>query len=362
MTELWVQTALAPVRELAGQAAKLEADGWGGVMLFDSQSLIGDPYVGLALAATATTRLGLGVGVTNPVTRHAAVAASAIASVQEASGGRAVLGVGRGNSSLAYLGAAPASLAEFEDYVGLLQAFLSGEAVPMEQFLSRREGLRPLDPASLGRSPEASRLQWLDPALIKTPVEVAATGAKAIAIAARLGDRLSFSVGADPARLAEVIAEARAATDRAGRSRPLPLSAYVSVAVLLDLDRARRLAAPDVAMHAHIAAMSAANLAKLPERERRSIEKIAASYDMTRHGRHGSQTEGIDNAFIDTHAIVGPPEICTARLARLAGLGLHRLVLMLPPPMRDDARASYDNIVHEVLPAFAAAQPNTAGA
>ncbi|MDB5447064.1 MAG: hypothetical protein JWQ97_2381, partial [Phenylobacterium sp.] len=94
--ELWVQTAVGPAGDVAAQAARLEADGWGGIMLFDSQSLIGDPYVALALAATSTERLGLGIGVTNPVTRHAAVAASAIASVQAASGGRAVLGIGRG--------------------------------------------------------------------------------------------------------------------------------------------------------------------------------------------------------------------------------------------------------------------------
>jgi 5,10-methylenetetrahydromethanopterin reductase len=355
MTQIWIQTALAPVRDIPAQSARLEADGWGGVMLFDSQSLIGDPYVGLALAATATKRLGLGVGVTNPVTRHAAVAASAIASVQEVSGGRAVLGIGRGNSALAYLGAAPAPLAQFEAYIGFLQSFLAGESVPVERFLARRGGLRPLEPTSLGRSPDQSRLQWLDPAVAKTPVEVAATGAKAIAIAARLGDRLSFSVGADAGKLAGVIDTAHAAAEASGRTRPLPMTAYVSVAALDDLAKARRLAAPDVAMHAHIAAMGAANLADMSEADRRTAQKIARSYDMTRHARHGAQTEGIDEAFIDAHAIVGPPDQCVSRLAGLASLGLDRLVLMLPPPMKGDAKQAYENVVARVLPAFARA-------
>lgn len=351
MAELWIQTAMAPPNAVAEQARRFEADGWGGVMLFDSQCLIGDPYVALALAASATTRLGLGVGVTNPVTRHAAVTASAIASLQEASGGRAVLGIGRGNSSLAFLGAGPASLGEFEAYLRLLQTLLAGEGAPIDQALARGEKLRPLDPQSLGRAPEETRLQWLDRATPKTPVEVAATGPKAIALGARLGERVSFSLGADEAKLAAAVAAARAA------GRPgLELTAYVSVAAHADRAKARRLASPDVAMHAHIAAWSSGNLASMTEAERRTVARIAGAYDMTRHARHGAQTEVIDDAFIDAQAVVGPPEECVARLRRLAGLGLDRLVLMLPPPLRGDAAAAYETVVRGVLPAFGAAR------
>ncbi len=356
MTELWIQTALAPVREIAAQAARLETDGWGGVMLFDSQCLIADPYVALALAAAATTRMGLGIGVTNPITRHAAVTASAIAAVQEASGGRAVLGIGRGNSSLAFLGARPASPASFEAYVGLLQTLLRGEGAPVEQLLARGDGLAALDPQSLGRAPDAARLAWLDRSAAKVPVEIAATGPKLIAIAARKADRLSISVGAEVGRIADTLATARAAIEAAGRSGPLPVTAYVALACLDDAAAARRLVAPDVAMHAHIAAMSPDNLAAMSDEERAVTKAVAAAYDMTRHARHGAQTEALDDAFIDAHAIVGPARACVERLKALADLGLGRIVLMLPPPLKGDPRASYEAIVGEVLPAFAAPQ------
>jgi alkanesulfonate monooxygenase SsuD/methylene tetrahydromethanopterin reductase-like flavin-dependent oxidoreductase (luciferase family) len=131
------------------------------------------------------------------------------------------------------------------------------------------------------------------------------------------------------------------------------MTAYVSVAALDDRAKARRLAAPDVAMHAHIAAKSAANLAGMTDAERRTTERIAQAYDMTRHARHGAQTEVIDDAFIDAHAVVGPAEGCIERLRALAGLGLDRLILMLAPPLNGDAKASYDNVVHSVLPTFA---------
>ena len=67
---------------------------WLGVA--DSQSVFRELYVALTLAALHTRRVRLGPLVTNPLTRHLVVTASAIASVDELSGGRAVLGLGSG--------------------------------------------------------------------------------------------------------------------------------------------------------------------------------------------------------------------------------------------------------------------------
>ena len=111
--ELWI-TGVASARGAARAAQEIEAAGWDGMLVVDSQNLSGDPYVSLALAATVTTRIGLGTGVTNSVTRHAAATATAITSVNRISNGRAVLGLGRGDSALAHLGRAPARLAQFE--------------------------------------------------------------------------------------------------------------------------------------------------------------------------------------------------------------------------------------------------------
>ncbi len=106
-TEVWTQAVPEPAIAEAF-ARRAEAAGWDGVVVVDSQNLTGDPYVGLAMMGKATERIGLATGVTNPVTRHPAATASAIASVQEFSGGRAVLGIGRGDSALFQLGQEPA--------------------------------------------------------------------------------------------------------------------------------------------------------------------------------------------------------------------------------------------------------------
>jgi 5,10-methylenetetrahydromethanopterin reductase len=84
------------------------------MLVVDSQNLSADSYVALTLAATGTERIGLGTGVTNSVTRHPAVTASAAMAVQEVANGRMALGIGRGDSALAHLGRAPARLKGFE--------------------------------------------------------------------------------------------------------------------------------------------------------------------------------------------------------------------------------------------------------
>ena len=74
--QLWT-TQVASARGAARTAQETEAAGWDGLLVVDSQNLSGDPYVSLALAAVATKRIGLGTGVTNSVTRHAAATATA---------------------------------------------------------------------------------------------------------------------------------------------------------------------------------------------------------------------------------------------------------------------------------------------
>src|SRR5207248_3157439 len=123
-------------------------------------------FASLALAAHATSRLKLATGATNPATRHPAVVASAIATIQDLSHGRAVLGIARGDSALAYLGRPPMPVPAFEQALVRIQSYLRGDPVDCDGFPSRLEWLARRD-------------------LPKVPMAVAATGPKVIALAAR---------------------------------------------------------------------------------------------------------------------------------------------------------------------------------
>src|SRR5437868_10175891 len=164
-------TTVASARGAARTAQEIEAAGWDGLLVVDSQNLSGDPYVALALAAVATKRIGLGTGVTNSVTRHAAATATAITSVNRVSNGRAVLGIGRGDSALAHLGRAPARLEQFERYLRQLQAYLRGDSVSFEEIDIPSEVAPPMSALALHDAPSASRIAWIA-AGAKVPVGV----------------------------------------------------------------------------------------------------------------------------------------------------------------------------------------------
>src|SRR5918911_304985 len=98
----------SPAAEVADVAVEAERLGLDGVWLADSQSIFRDPFAVLALAASRTERIRLATAVTNPVTRHPAVLAGVFATLDELSGGRAILGIGKGESSVYTVGLGPA--------------------------------------------------------------------------------------------------------------------------------------------------------------------------------------------------------------------------------------------------------------
>lgn len=347
--ELWTNGAGMP-SAFARRARRAEADGWDGITIVDSQNLSGDCYVGLAIAAVETSRIRLGTGVTNPFTRHAAVTASAIATVHAVSGGRAVLGIGRGDSALAHIGRAPASPDALGRYLAQLQGYLRGEDVPFDD-----DG--DLARLRLADRPTGSRIQWLRPDRhAKIPVDVAATGPRVIEIAAPRADRITFAVGADPARVRWAIDTARAARAAAGLDpSALGLGAYVNVVVHDDPETARRLGEGGLSLFARFGAMHGTPTGPTSETERRVMRQIHDAYDMNHHSRSGSAQAGVlTSEFAREYGVFGPPAHCAERLAQLVSMGLTRLVIV--GPSRDADRAEIERaearLVGEVFPAI----------
>ncbi len=136
MTEFW-KMLFPPYEEAARAAAEAEAQGWYGAYIAENQQLVPDPYVCLAMAATGTERLRLATGVTNPFTRHPAVTTERDRVDQPALRRPAMLGIGRGDSALAYLGRRPVSTATLETYLEQVVGFLSGDEVVVDGFSCR---------------------------------------------------------------------------------------------------------------------------------------------------------------------------------------------------------------------------------
>jgi 5,10-methylenetetrahydromethanopterin reductase len=326
--EVWMHS-FSFAGEVAPHAAQVEAWGFDGMLLADSQNLNADTWVELGLAAAATERIGLGPGVTNPATRHPAVTASAIATLQVESGGRALLGLGRGDSALSQIGREPVHVGELERALVEIQGFLRGEEVKLS------------DGAT-------SRIGWIaDSGQPKVRVAVAATGPKVIEAGARHAEQVDFTVGAEAERLRWAVQTARAAS-----ADGVSLGAFVNVAAHPDRAVARDLVRGSTAILARFATEGAPpdGLSKVT---RKGIVELAADYDEARHGQAAApHARRLPDDFIDRFAVVGPSDQVAARLAALAELGIERLIVVpgsldADPAAVEEANARFAS---EVLP------------
>ena len=192
-------------------AAKIEAMGFDYLLCPDTQNLSPDPYGQLSLAAAATKKLKMGTGVTNPITRDGAVTATAVATLQQESGNRAICVIGRGDSSAAHIGRKNATTQQLQTYVENIRAYMRGETVQ--------------------RGNKESRLRWLQTENVPpAPVDVACTGPKTIRMVADVGDRMSFAVGSAPERIAWALETARARLKETGRARDsIRIGAFINL-------------------------------------------------------------------------------------------------------------------------------------
>ncbi|ETW94195.1 MAG: hypothetical protein ETSY2_50180 [Candidatus Entotheonella gemina] len=164
-----------PPAEFSTWCREAEALGFDLVGIPDSQSIYRENIVSSTPAAQQTARVRFGPMVTNPITRHPAVAASAIATLAELAPGRVVLGIGTGDSAVHNLGLGPANLAELREYVTTIrQLLLQGEA-------------------EYRGAPV--RLTWRPPYV---PIYIAATGPRTMELAGEIADGIIILNGLLP--------------------------------------------------------------------------------------------------------------------------------------------------------------------
>ena len=173
-------------RTLREHVRLAEDVGFDYVGIADSQSLFRELFVSLAVAATETTRVHLGPSVTNPLTRHPAVTASAIASLQELSDGRAFLGIGTGDSAVLNLGLRPARMRALREYVDTVRTFLNGGAA---EYLGREAHVR-----------------WSQSS---APIMMSAEGPRTLRMAGAIADRVMVHTGLTADILSDTIAHIR---------------------------------------------------------------------------------------------------------------------------------------------------------
>jgi 5,10-methylenetetrahydromethanopterin reductase len=123
---------LPPGPDFAELVVLAEELGYSRAWIYDSAPLWEDPFVHLALAARATTRIGLSTSVLVPDQRSVMAMASGIATIARLSGGRFRACFGTGFTARVAIGQRPMRITGLADYVTALRGLLAGRTVTVD--------------------------------------------------------------------------------------------------------------------------------------------------------------------------------------------------------------------------------------
>jgi len=341
-TMIWPHsgTGLEPVMQIAEAA---DGHGFESVYIGDSQMIWNDVYVALGMAALRTKRVRLGPGVTNTVTRHPAVTANAIMSVNMASGGRAVLGIGAGDSAVRTAGLAPARLAEIRKRVAFIRSLLAGEKIaPLDIEGQRREGTWGMvDKVHLEGAADWGAL----------PIELACMGPKSAEMAGAIADGVivdgHMGGNAEGAR-ATVVAATRGA-EAAGRDPGrLRFIAAIDGAIADDrasaLDQVRQTAARNIARKQYLPDCLGVEHAEV-------VAAVSEQYEFYKHLDLTAQhRQLIPDAVAMKCCIAGTVQDCIDKARELAAAGITDIAVFTTSQDAPASIAKLERLAREVIP------------
>jgi 5,10-methylenetetrahydromethanopterin reductase len=304
MTQFDVSVGISPRQSFESWAAfvaDLEAEGVGRVWVIDSQLAMKDVYAGLVVAALNTKWIDLGIGVTNAVTRHPTITANAIAAVAEISHGRAVLGLGAGDSALYGVGMKPQKVAEVEEAIDFFQAVLSGQ----EGQLGGRQYRLPHVAAAV-------------------PVYLAVSQERMCELAGRKADGAIVMGPAQPDMVRRQVEWIEAGLEAAGRKRnDIDISFMATTSA--NVDDVRSWASTQARLLTHYKELPPS---LLPFRD--EIKLSADSYDYAEHlSTRAGHSAAVSDDLTRALAVVGTPVECAARLRELWSTGVDTLMFPL---------------------------------
>jgi 5,10-methylenetetrahydromethanopterin reductase len=255
-----------------------------------------------------TKRAMIGPRVTNPVTRHPTVTASAIASIDELSDGRALLGIGTGHSALLNIGQTPASRAKLRAYVECLKTlFEEGEA--------EYEGHR-------------VRLDWPQR---RPPIVIGAAGPKALELAGEIGDGVVVGCGMTQPAIDDAFQRLETGAQRSGRTlADLDIWWYVPANLHEDSAAAIEEIRPAVVSGAHAYFYGGVKGRAVPEHLEEAVQRLANEYVVEQHTRPGQSVDnanlvdrlGLRDYIIERFGIAGNPEQVVERIKTLHARGI----------------------------------------
>ena len=301
------------LNETAVSAKLAEDQGFDYIGIPDSQSLWRELYLSLSVVANATKKVRLGPMVTNALTRHPAVSASAIATLNEISGGRAFLGIGSGDSAILNLGLRPAKMRDLREYIHALRTILSGQTYEYNG--------RPI------------HVQWSED---RVSIVMSAEGPKTLAMAGEIADAVIVHSGLTKDVLADTISRIREGEKIAGRQEG---SVEVWAFAKCNISDKREEAIDEIKMalaaSGHHAFRFTLDGKNVPEDLEESVKALQGEYVPSEHEQLGDTRNaaltdelGLTEFLADRFAVVGTPDDCLEKARTIRDAGIDNLFIL----------------------------------
>jgi 5,10-methylenetetrahydromethanopterin reductase len=279
-----------------------------------------ETYTGLAACALATSRIALGTGVTEPYTRHPALTALAIASLDELSNGRAVLGYGAGRVGFPQMGVALERPAlRLREAIHVIRRLWAGERFTFQ----------------------GEMITWNDGALdfptrARIPIYLAADAPLTLRLAGEVADGVIVAHCASPLILRPKLEHVRKGRARSGRTSGPEVLARLDVSLSRDREAAMyqgrlRLGRYLWSQYPSIRYLETHGLTMPAELERRL--RAAGPFRRTQdRGAFAPFADAIPAEFVTPIACAGTPDEVAAQLRKVLAAGADGVMAYLQVP------------------------------
>jgi probable F420-dependent oxidoreductase len=318
-----------PVSRVVEMTRLAEEHGFDYAWIWDSHVLWQEVYPIFTLMAANTGRIKIGPCVTNPLTRDVTVTASALATLNEISGGRMVMGMGRGDSARRVIGKTPVTVERMELACRQIKDLVEGREIDLDG--------------------TPTRLKWStgDP----LEVWVAAYGPKALGCVGRIADGLVMQL-ADPYIIEWSLPYVRRAAEAAGRRvDEIRVMAAAPAYVTDDIGHAREQVRwfPALVSNHVVDLVKRYSTTDLPQ-ELTDYIMARDHYDYADHGRTGAEhAQFVTDEVVDRFCVIGTTEDCIRKLKELESLGVDQFNIY---SMVDDPEGVIRAFGKDVIPAF----------
>jgi alkanesulfonate monooxygenase SsuD/methylene tetrahydromethanopterin reductase-like flavin-dependent oxidoreductase (luciferase family) len=261
-----------------------EQAGFWGVGICDSPILYHELYATTALCLEGTSTIKVGPNVTNPVTRHWTVHASAFRAYEQRYPGRSYLGIASGDGAVHSINIPPSTPRALADAVECIR----------------------------GAAPGA-------------PIHVAAGGPRAARAVGPVADALILGTGLDTTAMANLRSSAASDTRNADLQPEPEIWALANLNVVeteTQVGAAREETEPIAVAYARHALASTFEGKNVPEDMMPVLRERFSNYDFSQHSRVGNNVNrslfharrDIADYIIDRFSIIGTPQQCRSRL------------------------------------------------